>query len=243
MPGPSRIVVVEPSIATAEDIALHLRQDGLDVTVCRSAREALDELARATAALVVVDQVLPDATGTELLRSLRGQARHPGIPVILTGGSGEEVDRVVAFELGVDDYVPKPFSVRELALRVRAILRRIHPMRVVRGTDMIVIGPIEIDPGRHRTTVNGRSVPLTPLELRLLAHLATQPGRVHTREALLERVWRNAANEASRAVDTSIKRLRRKLGPAGTWIETVRGVGYRLRDTGPTRERSEKRCG
>ena len=239
MPARKRILVVEPAGETANEIAFHLRQDGYEVTVCRTAGEAIDELARRGAALIATAHALPDMLGTDLLKRVRRTPRGSTLPVIVTGGTHDEVDRVVAFELGVDDYVASPFSVRELALRVRAILRRAEPLRAPPKPEVLTIGPLEIDVARHRATVDGREVSLTPLELRLLAHLASLPGRVHTRESLLARVWESSGpSEDTRAVDTSIKRLRRKLGPAAAWIETVRGVGYRLRDQGP-----ERACG
>lgn len=227
----SRILLVEPAREIADEIALHLRLEGRVVVVCGTAAEALSEIARGGVSLVISEQVLPDMTGLELLRRVRDHASNASTPIMITAERDDEVERVVAFELGADDFVAKPFSVRELALRVRAILRRARPSPG-RRQDVIILGPLSIDVSRHRAMVEGREVSLTRREMRLLVHLAGDAGRVHTREALLERVWRNRAADGSRAVDTAIKRLRRKLGPAGGWIETVRGVGYRVRHEG-----------
>jgi two-component system phosphate regulon response regulator PhoB len=145
---------------------------------------------------------------------------------------GEEVDRVLGFEVGADDYVIKPFSPRELVLRIGAVLRRTAPPPTPSegGLDAITIGNMTIDVPRHEVRVDDSLMPLTALEFKLLLDLATKRGRVQTREALLERVWGYAPGIETRTVDTHVKRLREKLGDASNYIETVRGVGYRIRD-------------
>lgn len=238
-----RILVVEPSRSSSEEIATHLRQDGHHVTVVHRGESALDAIAAARPALAIVDATLPDTTGTELLRRLRDGGRSARLPVIVLSERDDEVDRVVAFELGADDYIVRPCSMRELALRVRAILRRTREPAPHRRRDHLRLGPLDIDVPRHRATVDDRPLPLTPLEFRLLTHLASRAGRVQSREALLEEVWGQDGDAVTRAVDTSIKRLRRKLGPAGAWIETVRGVGYRMRDTPPPGALPDELCG
>lgn len=241
MPSEHPILVVEPSEMLAEEIATHLRLDGHRVAVASTGGGALAMLEREGVALVLSEVALPDLDGAELLRRVRRDPRRKEVPVVLASERGDEIDRVVAFELGADDYIVKPFSLRELALRIRAILRRARPGLRDRTPDVLVVGPVRLDVSRHQATVDGRAIALTPLEFRLLSHLASRPGRVHTREALLERVWHQPGEAVTRAVDTSIKRLRRKLGPAGDWIETVRGVGYRLRDG--QRAAARERCG
>jgi len=242
MPAAHRILVVDQSPSSSDEIAAWLRQDGHAVEVVQRGAAALEAIAESRPALAIVDTALPDISGTELLRTLRDGKGPSQLPVIVMSEADDEVDRVVAFELGADDYIVRPFSLRELALRVRAILRRTGQRPRGRHRDVLRVGPIELDIPRHRATVVGRAVGLTPLEFRLLAHLAERAGRVQTRESLLEEVWRQNGDSVTRAVDTSIKRLRRKLGTGGDWIETVRGVGYRMRDARSTDGRHE-RCG
>ncbi|MDH4281581.1 MAG: response regulator transcription factor, partial [Myxococcales bacterium] len=149
------------------------------------------------------------------------------LPVIMLTARSDEVDRVVGFEVGADDYVPKPFSPRELVLRVEAILRRTIPAAETEGPQVISLGDLVIDVPAHRVEVQGEEVLLTALEFRLLLDLASRAGRVQSRDALLERVWGYAPNVETRTVDTHVKRLREKLGAGAANIETVRGVGYR----------------
>lgn len=248
MPENKRILVVHRSRTAGQQIAHALRLEGHDVAIVERAATALQTMAEAAPALAIVDNALPDILGTELLRTLREGERWPTVPVIVTSDRDDEVDRVIAFELGADDFLVEPFSLRELTLRVRAILRRTAGGGRTRRREVVRVGPITLDIPRHLVTVDRRAVSLTPLEFRLLSHLASRAGRVQTREALLEDVWRQDGEGVTRAVDTSIKRLRRKLGRGGDWIETVRGVGYRMRDTPPRpaarADGSEKeRCG
>jgi two-component system phosphate regulon response regulator PhoB len=183
--------------------------------------------------LVLLDLMLPDVEGTEVCRRLRADPKTKGIPIMMLTAKGDEVDRVVGFEIGADDYVTKPFSVRELLLRVRAVLRRgTEP----RESGTIQVGVLTIDGEAHRVFVEGREVALTALEFRLLSMLAGRRGRVQTREVLLNEVWGLHLNVETRTVDTHVKRLREKLGAAGGLIQTVRGVGYRFATSADTRE-------
>jgi two-component system phosphate regulon response regulator PhoB len=179
--------------------------------------------------VVLLDLMLPDIPGTEVCRQLKGDPRTRHVPVVMLTAKGDEVDRVVGFELGADDYVTKPFSVRELVLRLRAVLRRAPP---VRGADRPRerVGPIRLDVEGHRAFVDDAEIALTPLEFRLLATLMARLGRVQSREQLLEDVWGMSADLETRTVDTHVKRLREKLGSGRELLETVRGVGYRLVD-------------
>ncbi len=224
----ARILVVEDESDLAELVAFNLKQAGHLVTTAGDGATALAEIQRQTPDLVVLDVMLPDISGFEVCRRLRRAEATASLPVLMLTAKGEEVDRVVGFEVGADDYVTKPFSPRELLLRIEAILRRIG----ITETDpqrSIVVGTMEIDVPGHRVLVDEEEVPLTALEFRLLLDLAKRRGRVQSRDSLLERVWGYTPGIETRTVDTHVKRLREKLSTASGHIETVRGVGYRLR--------------
>ncbi len=220
-----RIVIADSDALFSEELSDHLRLEGHQVAVAETAEEALSILKRGPISLLALDVRLAGESGTELLRRVRSDWSR--LPVIVTGYD-DAVDKVVAFELGADDFIVKPPSFREFALRIRAILRRSRSAAPP-APERITIGPMIIDTARHEVLVEGVHVPLTALEFRVLCYLAAQSGRVRTREQMLEDVWGGRSDTLDRAVDTNIKRLRRKLGPAGDWIQTVRGVGYRLR--------------
>lgn len=224
----SHILVVEDETDLADLVALHLRNAGHEVTVARDGATALAQVQRALPDLVLLDVMLPDVSGVEVCRRLRRSSETTRLPVIMLTAKTEEVDRVVGFEVGADDYVTKPFSPRELVLRVEAILRRTLARPEPAAPQTISLGPLTIDVPAHSVLVGGEEVVLTALEFRLLMDLVTRAGRVQSRNALLERVWGYAPNVETRTVDTHVKRLREKLGPAGKCIETVRGVGYRV---------------
>jgi two-component system phosphate regulon response regulator PhoB len=177
--------------------------------------------------IVLLDLMLPDLPGTLVAKSLRREPLTQFVPIIMVTAKAEEIDRIVGFELGADDYVVKPFSVRELMLRIDAVLRRgkISEQRVVE------VAELHIDKDAHRVTVGGEEVALTALEFKLLVTLIERRDRVQARGTLLSDVWAMDAEIASRTVDTHVKRLRDKLGTAGRFIETVRGVGYRFSET------------
>lgn len=223
----SRILVVEDEPDLAELVALNLRGAGHEVTVSHDGNTALAEIQRNQPDLVVLDVMLPDVSGIEVCRRLRRCPQTVRLPVIMLTARSDEVDRVVGFEVGADDYVPKPFSPRELVLRVEAILRRTAVGVDAVGPQVIALGDLVIDVPAHRVDVDGQEVLLTALEFRLLLDLARRAGRVQSRDALLERVWGYSPNVETRTVDTHVKRLREKLGTAAKYIETVRGVGYR----------------
>ncbi len=223
----SRILVVEDEADLADLVAFNLRGEGHEVTVALDGNTALAEIQRGRPDLVVLDVMLPDISGIEVCRRLRRKRETVGLPVIMLTARTDEVDRVVGFEVGADDYVTKPFSPRELVLRVEAILRRTVPNADVEGPQVITLGALLIDVPAHRVEVLGEEVLLTALEFRLLLDLATRAGRVQSRDALLGRVWGYAPNVETRTVDTHVKRLREKLGDGAKQIETVRGVGYR----------------
>ena len=223
----SRILVVEDEKDLAELVAYNLRDAGHEVSCIYDGATALAEIQRSVPDLLVLDVMLPDISGIEVCRRLRRSPQTLRLPVIMLTARSDEVDRVVGFEVGADDYVPKPFSPRELVLRVDAILRRTIQTGPLEGPQMIVLGDLVIDVPAHRVEVQGQEVALTALEFRLLFDLASRAGRVQSRDALLERVWGYSPNVETRTVDTHVKRLREKLGPAAARIETVRGVGYR----------------
>ena len=170
--------------------------------------------------------MLPEISGTEVCKLLRKQASTAAIPIIMVTAKGEEIDRVVGFEVGADDYLVKPFSSRELLLRIKAILRRSTPEQ--KSDKSLNLGDLTIDPSRHRVTVAAEEITLTSTEYKLLMVLAERPGRVQSRERLLQDVWGYSSEADSRTVDTHITRLRAKLGEAGDMILTVRGFGYKL---------------
>jgi two-component system phosphate regulon response regulator PhoB len=226
-----RILVVEDETDLADLVAWNLRQNGYHVTTASRGAIALAEIRRQRPDLVVLDLMLPDMPGTEVCKRIRREAGTEKLPVIMVTAKGEEVDRVVGFEVGADDYVVKPFSPRELVLRVGAVLRRATTAsEVTEGTEGIEIGRLSVDVPRHEVRVDGEPIPLTALEFKLLLDLAKRRGRVQPRDALLERVWGYAPGIETRTVDTHVKRLREKLSAARDVIETVRGVGYRIRD-------------
>jgi two-component system phosphate regulon response regulator PhoB len=226
---PRKVLIIEDEYDFASIVALNLRRNGFDAFIARSGEAGMAEVRRMHPDLVLLDLMLPDAQGTDLCRRLKSDPSTRGVPVIMVTARGEEIDRVVGFELGADDYVVKPVGMRELVLRVNAVLRRSAPA-VPDENPQLEIGPLRVDGPAHRLFVDGREVVLTALEFRLLVALATRRGRVLSREALLDGVWGLHADIETRTVDTMMKRLRDKLGAAGRYLETVRGVGYRFSD-------------
>jgi two-component system phosphate regulon response regulator PhoB len=221
-----RILVVEDEPDLLALVRINLEQGGFEVETAENGNDALAALRRAPPDLMILDLMLPDVPGTEICRRVRGSAEHSELPVIMLTAKADEVDRVVGLELGADDYVTKPFSPRELTLRVRAVLRRQQPAPT--PARVIEHGTLSLDPERHRCFVDGEEVGLTAKEFSLLQCLMRRPGRVMTRDRLLDDVWGSDITVTTRTIDTHLKRLREKLGRAGDLIETVRGVGYRF---------------
>ena len=224
-----RILIVDDEKDIVQVLEFALRQAGFDTLAAGDAAQALVRVREAQPDLVILDLMLPDLPGTEVCRQLKSSARTAALPVIMLTARGEEVDRVVGFELGADDYITKPFSVREVVLRVKAILRRNTPGEPAARE---VVGPVRIDPEAHRAYVDGHEVELTALEFRLLSTFMSRVGRVQTRDQLLHDVWGMTGDLQTRTVDTHVKRLREKLGSGRDLIETVRGIGYRMSDPG-----------
>ena len=224
--GVSYVLIVEDQVDLAQLLEFNLRQAGFNPRIAGTGEQALQALREQTPELVLLDLNLPDMSGIEICRQLRalGGTRH--VPVVMLTARGEESERVLGFEAGADDYVVKPFSVRELVLRLRAVLRRTGAE--LESSPPVELGLIRVEPDTHRCFVAGERVHLTLLEFRLLHYLLVRPGAVRTREALLEEVWGLSSALETRTIDTHVMRLREKLGPARHYIETVRGVGYRL---------------
>jgi len=222
----ARILIVEDEQDLGGLLLYNLKQASHEAEVARTGASAIAQLGTFKPNLVLLDLMLPDISGLEVIRAIRSSPQQRRTAVIMVTAKGAESDRVQGFELGADDYVVKPFSVRELLLRVEAVLRR---MVEDASTDVILSGGgIRVDPSRHEVTADGASIVLTPLEFRLLRTLLERPGRIQTRETLLSDVWGIDAEIETRTVDTHIKRLRQKLGPSGDHIETIRGIGYRF---------------
>jgi two-component system phosphate regulon response regulator PhoB len=223
----ARILVVEDEPDIQEVLDYNLKRDGHEVTLTSTAKEGLRLARERRPDLVLLDLMLPDGSGTELCKTLRQDAAMRGVRVMMLTAKGEEIDRVLGFELGADDYIVKPFSVRELLLRVQSVLRR-SGAEETGGGEMLQFGMLRVDRAAHRVWVSGHEVELTALEFKLLLTLHDRRNRVQTRDALLSDVWKIDADVTTRTVDTHVKRLREKLGDAGIYIQTVRGVGYRF---------------
>ncbi|HEV3455567.1 MAG TPA: response regulator [Thermoanaerobaculia bacterium] len=225
--GREKILVIEDEPDIAEVLQYNLEKEGFDVETARRGDTGFDAVRRDNPDLILLDLMLPGIDGLELTRMLKRDPLTSRLPIVMLTARGEEVDRIVGLELGADDYISKPFSPREVVLRVKAVLRRFQQEES--AAELIELGGIELDISGHQLRVRGKEVPLTATEFRLLRLLLERSGRVQTRGQLLSDVWGYAEDIDSRTVDTHIRRLRRKLGPEAERIETVIGVGYRLR--------------
>ncbi|MEO1338906.1 MAG: response regulator transcription factor [Myxococcota bacterium] len=225
---PGLILIVDDEKDLVSTLEYNFEREGYRTRSALTGAEAIEE-ARKTPLpdLVLLDLMLPDTSGTEVCRQLRGFAETKNIPVVMLTAKDDEIDRVVGFEVGADDYVTKPFSVRELMLRVRAVLRR--SQNAPTPSEELTFASLRVDPSAHQVWHEGGEVTLTALEFKLLTTLLSRKGRVQTRKQLLDDVWGIQADVSTRTVDTHVKRLRQKLGEAGEYIETLRGVGYRFR--------------
>jgi two-component system phosphate regulon response regulator PhoB len=224
------ILIVEDEREIADALAYNLEAAGHQILRADRGEQALDLLrSHAPPDLIVLDLMLPDLAGTEVCKRIRATQKTASVPILMLTARGEEIDRVVGFEVGADDYVTKPFSMREVLLRVDAIIRRSQSKQIVAET-VTDFGILRVDHSAHRLWVEEQELTLTALEFRLLETLLSRRGRVQSREVLLEDVWKMSSDLTTRTVDTHVKRLRQKLGAAGAYIETIRGVGYRFRD-------------
>jgi len=228
-----RVLVIEDEPDIAALIAYQLTREGFRVETAGNGVEGLDAVGREVPDLVVLDRMLPGLSGDAVLERLRSERATAGIPVLVLTAKREEEDRIGGLELGADDYLTKPFSPRELVLRVQAILRRARDSGLTPGGRVLKVGPIRLDVGAHQASLDGEELSLTPTEFRLLQALLERRGRTQSRQQLLEKAWEVEARVAdriqTRTVDMHVRRLRSKLGEVGGWIQTVRGFGYRLR--------------
>jgi len=227
--APARILVVEDERDIAALVAYHLTREGYRVRTADSGAEAIEAISHERPDLVILDLMLPGFSGYDVLAELRCRAATAEVPVIVLTARRDEEDRIKGLELGADDYVTKPFSPKELVLRVAAVLRRVQAPPVAGGGRMLTGGPIAVDLDALHVAVDGRPVELTPTEYRLLVTLMERRGRVQSRQQLLEGAWDIHVRIETRTVDMHVQRLRAKLGHAGKWIETVRGFGYRFK--------------
>ena len=226
----SRILIVDDEPDILELVQYNLAQAGYRVVTAKSGEEAMARVSTDRPDLVVLDLLLPGVDGLQLCQTLKHNPHTAAVPVLMLTAKSEEADIVTGFELGADDYLTKPFSPRVLLARVKALLRGKSRLELAEDA-VITHGALVIHPGRHEVLVQGRSTSLTPMEFRILHVLARRPGWVFTRSQIVARVQDDYAVVTERTIDVHMVSLRRKLGPCGTEVETVRGVGYRFRDT------------
>lgn len=224
------LLIVEDDKDISKLLKYNLEKAGFYCAIAFSGEDALQILDREPLDLVVLDIMLPGMDGLEVCKWMRKSEKNARLPIIMLTAKGEEVDRIVGFELGADDYIVKPFSPRELILRIKAILKRKNE-EILKEKDILVSGEIMIDISRHKVFARKKEIELTPMEFNLLVTLVKRSGRVQTREKLLNDVWDMAADVTTRTIDTHVKKLRKKLGKSGRLLETVRGVGYRFSES------------
>ena len=224
----SRVLVIEDEPDIRKTIDYNLSKESFEVIQAASIEEGEKALASNKIDVIILDLMLPDGSGLTLCRDIKSEPNTKNIPVIILTAKTEEVDRVVGFELGADDYVTKPFSVRELILRVKAILKRGVSTEIQTDNAQDTFGELTLNYDEYQAYINNEEISLTALEFKLLKHLINRKGRVQSRDQLLEDVWGYSSNVTTRTVDTHIKRLREKLGIVGDHIQTIRGVGYRF---------------
>jgi two-component system phosphate regulon response regulator PhoB len=222
------VLIIEDEKDIADLVEYHLKQAGFPVYKAPDGPEGLELAKRQRPRLIILDLMLPSMDGKDVCRALKSNPMTRSIPILMLTARAEEVDRIVGFELGADDYVTKPFSPRELVLRVKAILQRMDLEK--EGEKTLRVGDLFIDIERHHVSVKDAPIALTSTEFKLLLELISSRGRVQTRGHLLNSVWGYTYEGYARTVDTHVRRLREKIGSMGDWIETIRGVGYRFRE-------------
>ena len=222
------ILIVEDDKHISKLVKYNLEKAGFICIVTITGEEALEILDKEPINLIILDIMLPKMDGLQACKIIKQDKKLSSIPIIMLTAKGEEVDRVVGFELGADDYVIKPFSPRELVLRVKAISKRSVSQEIIK--DILNADRLKVDIPRHKVTFDKKTIELTAMEFKLLVILMRRIGKVQTRDKLLDDVWDIASDVTTRTVDTHIKRLRQKLGNAGKLIETVRGLGYKFSD-------------
>jgi DNA-binding response OmpR family regulator len=222
----SKILVVDDEPEAVELVEFNLKQAGYTVVTAADGAEALNKARTTQPSLIVLDLMLPEVDGLEVCKMLRRDPVTAGIPIVMLTAKAAEIDRILGLELGADDYITKPFSPRELVLRVKKLLRRDHS--AAEEPNVLSFGDLLVDVPRHIVSWRGKSIGLTATEFKLLTVLAQRRGRVQSREQLLRDVWEYNSLVDTRTVDTHMRRLREKLGPAAKFLDTVRGVGYRF---------------
>ena len=225
-----RVLIIEDEKDLAELLAFNLEKEGYAATCVHDGKLGLERAGADLPDLVLLDLMLPGLLGTEVCKALRKDPRTSQIPIIMITAKGDEIDRVVGFEVGADDYIVKPFSMREVALRVKAVMRRFEHEATVPTAELFSIGDIVIDKQRHTVSSAGSEIELTSTEFKLLLYLAEKKGCVQGREKLLQNVWSYNNAGDTRTVDTHVTRLRSKLGTPGDIIKTVRGFGYKIEE-------------
>jgi two-component system phosphate regulon response regulator PhoB len=227
----NKVLVIEDEPDIRKTLEYNLTREGFEVYGCGSIKEAKKFIQNPNFSIILLDLMLPDGSGLDLCREVKSDSTTQDIPIIILTAKDDEVDKVVGFELGADDYVTKPFSVRELILRVKAILKRNNktvstPLEINRN-----FGSLKMDIESHEVFIDDQEVVLTALEFKLLNQLVERRGRVQTRDQLLSDVWGYSTDITTSTVDTHIKRLREKLGTMGKYVQTIRGVGYKFSRT------------
>ncbi len=222
-----KILIIEDEPDIRKNLEYNLSREGYSVLTAASIAEAEQLIYSNNLSLILLDLMLPDGSGLDLCKKMKSDPNVQNLPIIILTAKDDEVDKVVGFELGADDYVTKPFSVRELILRIKAVLKRGDNKKDIVEIDR-QFGDLKIDIDSHEVYVDGDLVNLTALEFKLLIQLVDRRGRVQSREQLLADVWGYSAEVTTRTVDTHIKRLREKLGSMGKYVQTIRGVGYKF---------------
>ena len=222
-----KILIIEDEPDIRKNLEYNLSREGYSVLTAASIAEAEQLIYSNNLSLILLDLMLPDGSGLELCKKMKSDPDVQNLPIIILTAKDNEVDKVVGFEIGADDYVTKPFSVRELILRIKAVLKRGENKKDIVEIDR-QFGDLKIDIDSHEVYVDGELVNLTALEFKLLIQLVDRRGRVQSREQLLADVWGYSAEVSTRTVDTHIKRLREKLGTMGKYVQTIRGVGYKF---------------
>lgn len=225
-----KILIIEDEPDIRKTLEYNISREGYSVVSASSLVEAKSQIESDSFSLILLDLMLPDGSGLDLCREIKSDKEKSSIPIIILTAKDDEVDKVVGFELGADDYVTKPFSVRELILRMKAVLKRGE-----KKSDNVEVqrqfGQLSIDTESHEVFVDNNEITLTALEFKLLCQLVDRRGRVQSRDQLLSDVWGYSAEVTTRTVDTHIKRLREKLGSMGKYVQTIRGVGYKFTRT------------
>ena len=229
-----RVLVVDDEEDIRRLVSFNLSEAGFDVETVETGEGAMTAAVRFPPSVLVLDLMLPDVSGMEVCRRMRADPMLADAAILMLTARGDEYDRVLGFEIGADDYVVKPFSVRELVMRVKGLAVRARERKLARGArdegKRHAWKGLEIDPARHRVTIDGAELALRPLEYKLLAIFLEHPGKVYSRTDLLSEVWGISPETNTRTVDTHVRRLRERLGAYSEAIETVHGFGYRLRD-------------